>query len=222
MGGTTDTRRSAGIWCQRQRIGGDGAVAARRHGPVAALGREQELGLIDSLRDRFPEEFGFGGELWTRQSLGALVANRFGVELGDSTLSRYMRSWGLMPDGPEERACPLCAAAVARWMGDDYLAVARAALEQRAEIYFVGRTRLHGVTPATEALSAVSARGWVRFAMMTMGMPAALPRRFLYGLSGVQKRPVQVIVDGSWSAAEWPRRLPERIVLHALPSCERV
>jgi hypothetical protein len=222
VAGTLDTRRSVTIWCQRQRIGGDGAVAARRDpGLGASLRREQELELVGAIRDRFPEELGFGGELWTRQSLGALVVQRFEVELGAPTLGRYLRAWGLVPDAPEDRACPLCAAAVAQWMGREYVAVARAALEQRAELYWVGRTRLHGVSPATEVLSAVSARGWVRFLILSAGAPPGLGRKFLLGLSGTAERPTQVIVDGSWSSAEWPRRLPRRIVLHALPSCER-
>jgi hypothetical protein len=212
------------IWCRRQRIGGDGVVAARRRlGQGVSLRRDQELDLVDALRDRFPDAYALGGELWTRQSISALVHRRFGVDLSPTTAGRYLRTWGLAASTPEERACPLCAGAVARWMATAYPQIARAALDRRAELYWVGRTRLHGASPAADVLSAVSARGWVRFMLLSTGLaPAAataLQRQFMLRLSGIAERRAEVIVDGSWATAEWPRRLPRRIVLHALPSC---
>jgi transposase len=208
---------SVTIWCQRQRIGGDGAVAARRRaGQAASLSRAQELDLVDVLRDRFPEDLGVEGELWTRQGVAALVSQRYGLGLSPATVGRYLRSWGVTAGDPVERACPLCAAAVARWTADTYPGVQAAATEARAEVHWVGRTRLRGVSPAAEVLSAVSSQGWARFLVQSAKNGS---REFLLRLGA--DRPAHLIVDGSWPTAEWPRRLPPHLVAHALPSCER-
>jgi transposase len=213
---------SVTIWCQRQRIGGDGAVAARRRtGQAASLSRAQELDLVDLIRDRFPEDLGVEGELWTRQGVAALVSQRYGLGLSPAAVDRYLRSWGVTAGSPVERACPLCAAAVARWTADTYPDVQAAATEARADVHWVGRTRLRGVSPAAEVLSAVSTRGWAQFLVLSsrMGTPAVLSREFLLRLGA--DRAAHLIVDGSWPTADWPRRLPRHMVTHALPSCER-
>jgi hypothetical protein len=94
-------------------------------------------------------------------------------------------------------------------------------MEHRAELCWVGRTRLGGVVPAAEVVSAITPRGRVQFMIVSAGIEPALPREFLLRLSGPQRRAVHVILDGSWGAGDWPRRLPRRIVTHVLPSCER-
>lgn len=192
-----------------------------RTGEPGALSREQELELIDVLRGTFPDGFGLDDELWTRQSLGTLIERRYQLPLDATGVGAYMRAWGLRPREPRERACGLCVDAVADWMDRDYPAIVRSAQEHHAEIYWIGRTRLHGVAPAADLLSAASVRGRIRFMIATPSVDPPLPRDFLFRLSGEAGRTVHVIVDASWPTAEWPRRLPARIVLHPLPSCGR-
>ncbi|GFJ89393.1 hypothetical protein [Phytohabitans rumicis] len=96
-----------------------------------------------------------------------------------------------------------------------YPSIARTA---QSEPYWAGRTRLHGVTPATDVVSAVSTRGWVRFMLTT---EAGLPPEFLTRLVPPSGRTVHVVVDASWATVDWPRRVPDGVVLHPLPSCER-
>lgn len=216
LGLLSDPRRQAWHWCRRYAASGDGAVAARRrHG---ALTRRQELDLIEKLRDRFPDELDLTGRLWTRQSVAALIERSYGIPLSVTAVARYLRAWGLTPREPIDRACALCADAVVRWQANEYVDIARTAQDQRADLCWAGRTRLHGLAPATDVVSAVSTRGWVRF-MVTA--EAGLPREFLTRLPGPSGRPVHVIVDGSWPSPELPRRAPDGVVLHPLPSCER-
>ncbi|MBO4209562.1 winged helix-turn-helix domain-containing protein [Micromonospora echinofusca] len=221
-----DARRSVTSWCRRHTIGGDGAVAAARRGQrpgePGTLSREEELELIDVLRGTYPDTFGLTDELWTRQSLAALVQRRFDRPLDATDLGAYLRAWGVGPREPRERACGLCVDAVERWVRVDYPAISRAAQEHGAEIYWIGRIRLRGTMPAADVISAVSARGRVRFMITTPSVDPPLPRDFLLRLSGEEGDPVHVIVDGSWPRGEWPRRLPARITLHPLPSCGRL
>ncbi|WP_281894662.1 winged helix-turn-helix domain-containing protein [Micromonospora humidisoli] len=220
-----DARRSVTSWCRRHTIGGDGAVAAarrgHRQGESGALSREQELELIDVLRGVHPDGFGLDEELWTRQSLAALIQRRFDLTMDAGTVGAYLRAWGLGPREPRERACGLCVGAVERWVRGEYPTITRAAQEHDAEVYWIGRVRLRGTMPAAEVISAVSSRGRVRFMVTTPSVDPPLPRDFVLRLSGVDQHPVHLIVDGSWPRNEWPRRLPRRIVLHPLPSCGR-
>lgn len=219
------TRRSVTSWCRRHTIGGDGAVAAvrrgQRPGEPRTLSREQELELIDVLRGVYPDEFGLDEELWTRQSLTALIRHRFDLPLDAGAIGAYLRAWGLGPREPRERACGLCVSAVERWVRGEYPAITRAAQEHLAEVYWIGRVRLRGTMPAADVISAVSSRGRVRFMITSPPVDPPLPRDFVLRLSGVEERTVHLIVDGSWPKGEWPRRLPRRIVLHPLPSCGR-
>lgn len=217
--------RSVTSWCRRHTIGGDGAVAALRRGlrpgEPGTLSREQELELIDTLRGVYPDAFGLDDELWTRQSLGTLAQRRFAQPMDAAAAGTYLRAWGVGPREPRERACGLCVDAVERWVRTEYPAISRSAQDHTAEIYWIGRTRLRGTMPAADVLSAVSARGRVRFMITTPSVDPPLPRDFLLRLSGADGQAVHVVVDGSWPKGEWPRRLPPQIVLHPLPSCGR-
>jgi hypothetical protein len=194
----------------------------QRSGEQGSLSREQELELIDVLRGTYPDGFGLDEELWSRQSLATLVQRRYGLALDPADIGVYMRAWGLRVREPRERACGLCVDAVLDWMDRAYPAIARSAQEHHADVYWIGRTRLHGVVPAADVLSAVSIRGRIRFMIATPSVDPPLPRDFLLRLSGDDGRTVHVIVDGSWPSGTWPRRLPPRIVAHPLPSCGRL
>ena len=193
----------------------------QRNGEPDTLSREQELELIDVLRGTFPDGFGLDEELWSRQSLATFIRRRYELPIDPTDVAAYMRAWGLRPREPRERACGLCVDSVLRWMEHDYPAIMRSAQDHHADICWIGRTRLHGVVPAADVLSAVSVRGRVRFMVATPSVDPPLPRDFLLRLSGEAGRTVHVIVDGSWPTSSWPRRLPPRIVLHPLPSCGR-
>jgi Winged helix-turn helix len=200
-------------------------VAARR-GPHAGgyevLSRDQELDLIEALRGTYPDQVGLDGELWSRHTVVALVERMYGITLTPAAMGRYLTAWGLGPREPADRACALCVDAVVRWVERAYPAIVRSAQEHDAELCWIGRTRLHGVVPAADVVSAVSVRGRTQFMITTPSIDPPLPREFLLRLSGAEGRSVYVVVDGSWSRGEWPRRLPPRIVLYPLPSCERV
>lgn len=177
--------------------------------------------LIDTLRSRYPDQFGLDDALWTRQSVTALIERRFALALDSAAVGDYLQAWGLGPREPTDRACGLCVDSVRTWVREEYPAIVRSAQEHRAELCWLGRTRLHGVVPAADVVSAMSQRGRVKFMITTPSVDPPLPRDFMLRLSGADGRMVQVVVDGSWGRGEWPRRLPPRIVPYALPSCGR-
>jgi transposase len=216
------SRRARANWCRRNASGGDAAVAARPRGwpgEEPSLSARQELDLVEAVRRAFPDELGLAGRLWTRQAVADLIERAYDVRLTAPGVNRYLRSWGLGPREPVDRACGLCADAVARWLDRDYPAVERAARASGAQLCWVGRTKLCGLVPAADVLSAAPARGGVRF--MIAGRNDAIMSEFLARLAAHEERAVHTVADGSWAAAEWPRRAPRGVVLHALPSCAR-
>lgn len=193
----------------------------QRSGGAEILSREQELDLIETIRGRYPDQLGLDDALWTRQGVAALIERRYGLHPQPADVGDYLRAWGLGPRKPTDRACGLCVDRVAAWLETAYPAIVRAAEDHGAELCWIGRTRLYGVVPAADVLSAVSVRGRVQFMIATPTVDPPLPRDFLLRLSGTDGRAVHVVVDNSWTRAEWPRRLPPRIVPHPLPSCGR-
>ncbi|GAB3815073.1 winged helix-turn-helix domain-containing protein [Micromonospora zhanjiangensis] len=220
-----DSRGSAASWCRRHTLGGDGAVAAvrraRQPGERAALRRDQELELVDLLRGRYPEQLGLSDGLWHRQNLTVLIQRRFDLPLDATDVGEYLRAWGLGPREPTDRACGLCVEAVGRWLREDFPAIDRSARDHHAEVHWVGRTRLYGAAPSADVLSATSDRGRTQFLITSPTVDTPPTRDFLLRLSGPDGRAVHVVVDGSWSRTDWPRRLPAHITLYALPSCGR-
>jgi hypothetical protein len=218
MGAGLDPRGSALSWCRRERIGGDGALAAGpRAARTVALTRAQELTLISTIRAGFPG----ADELWTRRSVGALATSLLGVALRPARVSRLLSTWGVVAREPTERACPMCAGLVARWMSVAYPIIALAAAAHRADLHWIGRVRLCGATPSADVVTAVSGQpGRLRLSFMIAPSAGVLPREFLDRLCA-GGRAAHAIVDGSWATWQLPRRPPDRVVVHPMPSCER-
>jgi transposase len=218
-------RRAVLNWCRRHAKGGDAAVASGRRtvrpGEPAPLTRQQELDLLETLRDSYPDDHGLPGHLWNRQALADLIHRRCGIRLAMRAVNRQLKIWGLGPRTPAERACSLCVAAVVAWLTRDYPLIMRSARASGAQVCWAGRTRLAGVSPAAQVVSAVTTRGSLRFAVLSGRADAPLPPALLARLAAHEQRRVQVIMDGSFAPADWPRRLPDGVVLHPMPSCAR-
>ena len=222
---STLARRALVNWCRRHAKGGDAAVAGGRRlirpGEASPLTRLQQLSLAEALRDRYPEEYGLPGRLWSRQALAELIHEQYGVRLTGRGVNRQLRAWGLDRRTPSERACGLCVASVVSWLSHAYPEIVRRARAGGAQVCWAGRARLVGLTPAAEVTAAITTRGSVRFAVTSGRADAPLPAAFLTRLVAHEGRPVHVIMDGSFTAADWPRRPPPGAVLHSMPCCAR-
>ncbi|HEU5108217.1 MAG TPA: winged helix-turn-helix domain-containing protein [Micromonosporaceae bacterium] len=218
-------RRALVNWCRRHAKNGDAAVAAGRRlirpGEPTPLTRAQQLDLADTLRDSHPDDHGLPGHLWSRQSLAAIILSRYGVRLTVRGVNRQLKAWGLGPRTPAERACGLCVGAVVTWLTGAYPGIVRMARAAGGQVCWAGRGRLVGLSPAVEVVTAVTSRGGLRFEVATGRAEAPLPGSFLSRLAAHEGREVHVIMDGSFTAADWPRHRPAGVVLHPMPCCAR-
>ncbi len=93
------TCSSVSNWAMRFRIGGADALRARRIGrPPRLNGASGKIGLVHRyIVESFPEEFGLEPTPWHWRAIQALAFDECGLELSRWTISRYLKSWNIVP-----------------------------------------------------------------------------------------------------------------------------
>lgn len=205
-------------WLAGYRRGGWHALQARKRG-----GRPPKLHgaalrwIYRTIADKTPLQFKFPFALWTAAMVQALITERFKVRLSHSSVCRLLDQLGLSAQRPLWRAYQQDPAAVRQWLEKDYPEIRRRAKREGAQIFFAdeagvrsdyhsgttwgprGRTPIVSSTGArfgANLISAVSARGELRF-MLTKGrVTAAVFIEFLKRLLVNATSPIFVIVDG--------------------------
>ena len=209
-------------WLATARAQGRQALRAR---PVPGRPRrltDAQLGELTALLvDTDPRDHGFAVALWTREIVRQLIAARFGVALSVASVGRTLHALGFSAQRPLYRAEQADPVAVARWKQIDYPKIAAAAKAAGGTVYFADeagvRSDYHagttwapvGQTPTVTAtgarfslnmISAISARGALRFAVFTGTFTAAgfiaFLQRLLHDAARRNAGPVFVIVDG--------------------------
>jgi transposase len=232
-------------WWNAYRRQGTGALRARRRGPEPRplLTAEQHRRLWHVLTTATPDQVGLGEALWTRAAVAAWATRDLGVRRSRWVWGRWLKAQGFTPQKPARRAYEQDAAAVARWLAQEYPRVAREAAAEGAEIHWLDEAGLRsdcqagrgyaprGRTPVQPVpgkrfgvnyIATVSALGVLRFLVFTGRFTAAVLLVFLARLLVSRPGKVYVILDGHPShrarkVAEWAAARPDRIRLVYLP-----
>ena len=168
-------------WLRAERRGGPKALTARKHpGRAPALMPRQKLQVRRWINGKDPRQYGFDFGLWTRQIVAALIAQKFGVQLGVTAVGRLLAELDITPQKPLRRAYERDPVAIKRWTTEVFPRLRARAKRAGARIFFLdeagvrsdqvlGRTwGLRGHTPevptsgrrqSVSAISAVNARG---------------------------------------------------------------
>ena len=155
--------------------------------------------------------------LWTRAMVRELIGREFGVRLSEVSVGRLLRKLGLSPQRPLYRAYQQNPEAVARWKAETYPQLRAQAAEVGATIYFadeagvrsdyhagttwapVGRTPVVASTGdrfAVNLISAVSAKGKLRFAAYDGNLNGKVFIDFCRRLLHDSPGPVFLVLDG--------------------------
>lgn len=125
-------------WVRAFRAAGETGLApgrrGRRTGEQLLLAPWQQGQIVQTIRERNPDQLRLPFALWTREAVRDLVERRFGLRLAIRTVGDYLRRWGFTPQKPIQRAYERNAAAVGRWLERDYPALRARAKRQRAMI----------------------------------------------------------------------------------------
>jgi transposase len=155
--------------------------------------------------------------LWTLAIIREVIRRQFGVRLSEVSVGRLMKRLGFTPQRPLYRAWQQDPILVERWRTEEYPAIAAKTKREGAVIFFADESGvrsdahagttwgLKGATPVVKTtgarfgfnmLSAVSARGQLRFMIVERRVTAAVFCEFLRRLLQGMTRKIVLIVDG--------------------------
>jgi transposase len=211
-------RKTVYGWLAKYREGGKGALLAKPvPGRPPKLAGPQLARLYALIAGTDPRQMQFEFALWTREMVRAVIRREFGVALSVVSVGRLLRKPGLSPQRPLHRAYQQNPEAVERWKREEYPAIRAAAEEEGGTVYFADeagiRSDYHagttwspvGQTPVVKntgarfsvnMISAVSAKGALRFAVYEGNTNARVFIDFCQRLLHDAPGPVYLIVDG--------------------------
>lgn len=211
-------RKTVYGWVAKYNEGGWAALKARPVPGRAPKLTDQQLGELYALvAGNDPRQLQFEFALWTREMVRELIKRRFGVSLAVTSVGRILRGLGMSAQKPLWRAYQADPEAVERWKREEYPDIAKLAKKRKATIYFadeasvrsdyhrgttwapVGQTPVVATTGArfsVNMISAVTAKGALRFSIIDGTLTAAkfidFCKRLLHDAAG----PVFLILDG--------------------------
>jgi transposase len=211
-------RKTVYGWLAKYREGGKKALEAKPvPGRPSKLTGPQIARLYALIVGGDPRQLQFDFALWTRDMVRQVIRAEFNVALSVVSVGRLLRKMGLSPQRPLHRAYEQNAEAVQRWKSETYPGIRAEAEAAGATIYFADeagiRSDYHsgttwapvGRTPVVEGtgkrfsinmISAITAKGALRFAVYEGNTNAAsfidFCKRLMHDASG----PVYLIVDG--------------------------
>ena len=95
-------RQTVGLWIKAHRRGGLRSLKAKKRGRPkgGTLLSWQAAQIVRAITDRTPDQLKLPFYLWTREAVGRLIEDRFGIPLSVWTVGRYLAQWGFTPQKP--------------------------------------------------------------------------------------------------------------------------
>ena len=212
------TRAAVYSWLAKYRQGGLEALRAKPvPGRPPTLSGAQLARLYHLVVGNDPRQLRFTFALWTRAMIRELIRREFGVRLSEVSVGRLLRKLGLSPQRPLYRAYQQNPEAVARWKAETYPKIRAEAAATGGTVYFadeagvrsdyhagttwapVGKTPVVAATGdrfAVNLISAVSAKGALRFAAYEGNLNAVMFLDFCRRLLADATGPVFLVLDG--------------------------
>mgnify|MGYP006295204691 CR=1 FL=1 len=205
-------------WLAKYREGGEDALRTKTiPGCPPKLSGTQLRKLYKIITEKDPLQFKFSFALWTCGMVREVIQREFQVRLSKVSVGRLLKKIGLSPQKPLRRAYQQDPEKVGRWKQKDYPAIRRLARKEKATIYFgdessvrsdhhrgttwgpIGQTPIVKDTGARFTLnliSAISAKGEMRFMIIDGRLNAEKFITFLKRLMHNSTKPVYLILDG--------------------------
>lgn len=205
-------------WLALYRSGGWGALDAhKRGGRKPKLSGKQMAWLYRAVTLGNPQQYQFEFALWTARMIGGIIQKKFGISLSKASVCRLLNQMGITPQRPLWRAYQQDPKAVEKWLVEEYPIIKQTAMKCGASIWFSDeagiRSNSHrgttwaesGKTPIVKTtgarfginvISAVTARGDLRFMCYSGSFTAGTFLEFIKRLLKGATKPVYLIVDG--------------------------
>jgi transposase len=109
------THGAVSQWLTRARKEGEASLHDRpRPGRVPRLTPDQQA-KVPALLAQGAEAWGFRGERWTRERVGAVIRREFGVSYHPAHISRLLAGWGWSLQKPQRQAIQRDETAIQAW-----------------------------------------------------------------------------------------------------------
>ncbi len=234
-------------WLARAREQGEGALTERPRGRPVGVGRKltmaDEVWLREQIVGCTPQKMALPFALWTRPAIRALIRERFGIEMQDRLIGKYLKRWGFTPQRPIRRALEQRPEDIEKWRKDTYPGVLARAKAEAAVIYWGDETAVkedahwvrgyapRGQTPVLATptrwhklsmISAISPRGELAFRIVEGSINAERFQHFLAALIDGAPRKIFLVVDNlrvhhAKAVTAWLADKHDRIELVFLP-----
>ena len=207
-------------WLSKYRRGGETAVKKQKRGrrsqDMTLLKLHQCAIIVNIIKDRCPDQLKMHFMLWTREAVGMLIEQRFGIKMCVRSVGNYLKRWGFTPQKPLRRAYERQEQAVKAWLHETYPQIAARAKQENAEIHWgdeAGFRSDHqtgtsyspkGVTPVIKStgkrfrvnmISTVTNKGTLRFMLFEESFTADVFLDFLKRLTKGTAVKIFLIVD---------------------------
>lgn len=212
------SRRCIYLWLAAYRSGGwDALKAGRLMGRPKKLSGSQIQWIYKMVTGKNPLQLKFPFALWTRDMIRILIRRKYRIRLSLASVGRLLAQLGLTCQKPLAKAFEQNPSLVQKWLREEYPAIQRQAKREGAQILFGDesgvRSDFHagttwakvGQTPivhhtgrrfSMNMISAVGARGQLRFMITSQRLSARLFLEFLKRLTHHISRPLYLIIDG--------------------------
>lgn len=169
----------------------------RKTGDKRRLSSRQELAIQKVICEKRPEQLKLTFALWTRQAVGLLVEQEFGIKLPVRTVGEYLKRWGFTPQRPTVRAYEQRPEAVKAWLDEEYPKIAKRAKVEGAEIHWGDETALVNTD--------VRGRGYQPRSQTPVAYAVGGSRQKLSMISSVtnQGKTQWMIIDGNFDAEKF-------------------
>lgn len=240
------SRRAVYKWVKAYKnLGKDGISSDRRGRPQGTQLKPWQCAQIVCLIKNYkPDELSMPFFLWTRESVGSLILNKFNIKLSKWTVGRYLAKWGFSSQKPARRAIEQNPEAIKKWIEIEYPAIQKLARKEYATIHWgdemglrsdhnVGRTYgLIGKTPVVKRtgnrfscnmISTITNLGKLSFMIFHENFTSEIFIKFLKRLIQQSSKKVFLIVDRhrahrSKLVQQWLKKHEKAIRIFYLPS----
>jgi transposase len=234
-------------WLHKAKQEGVGSLTEKPRGrPVGSCRKitlAQEQWLREVIVGFIPKQMVLPFALWTRPAIKALIRQKFGIEMSDRLIGKYLKRWGFTPQRPIKRALEQRPELIETWLKESYPEIEAKAKREGAVIFFGDETAvkedsvwIRGFAPKGETpvlakpnrwdklsmISAISAKGEIAFKIIDGGFNAERFVEFLESLIEDATRKIILIVDNlkvhkAAKVKEWLKDKKDRIELAFLP-----
>ena len=212
--------RAVSKWMRLSRSGGLKALRLGKRGRRAGsghLGQQQAARIRSLIVGKMPDQLKLPFYLWTREAVARLIEREYDIAVSPTSVGRYLKAWGMSAQKPVRRAYERNDEAIARWLKEEYPAIAEEAKREKATIYWGDEMGLRsdhisgtcfaplGETPVVRAtgqrfgcnmISAITNRGALAFMVFEGKFQNPVFIEFMRRMLKQVKRKIYLIVDG--------------------------